>query len=243
MGATNHTANYDLPQWIGTDKPTFLGDLNDAFLKIDTGMKTNQSEISGAASDAGNALAKATSAEQAVNTLTPLVNTASENASQALTTANNAASTANTANTNANAAKTITDQISVGGGWTTFTNCTLNEKTFTPNSVISGLGHNLDPALKVSYNSTLQLMTFVGSLSVSENGDSWILLCTLPSGIPKPTTERGLVNFGWYVAGYNNLFQVRYAYMDVSGRIYLNGTLSPGSYWIQSTYVTRGWFN
>ena len=31
MGATNRTANYDLPQWIGTDKPTFLGDLNDAF--------------------------------------------------------------------------------------------------------------------------------------------------------------------------------------------------------------------
>lgn len=243
MGATNHTANYDLPQWIGTDKPTFLGDLNDAFLKIDTGMKTNQSEISGAASGAGNALAKATSAEQAVNTLTPLVNTASENASQALTTANNAASTANTANTNANEAKTITDQIRSGGGWTAFADCTLNEKTFTPNSAISGLGHNLDPALKVSYNSTLQLMTFVGSLSVSENGDSWILLCTLPSGIPKPSAERGLVNFGWYVAGYNNLFQVRYAYLAGNGKIFLNGTLSPGTFWIQSTYVTRGWFN
>lgn len=243
MGATNHTANYDLPQWIGTDKPTFLGDLNDAFLKIDTGMKTNQSEISGAASDAGNALAKATSAERAVNTLTPLVNTASKNASQALTTANNAASTANTANTNANAAKTITDQISVGGGWTTFTNCTLNENTFTPNSAISNLGHNLDPALKVSYNSTLQLMTFVGSLTVAEATDSWILLCTLPAGIPRPTTERGLVNFGWYVPGYANIFQLKYAYMDTSGRIYLNGVLQNGSYWIQGTYVTKGWFN
>lgn len=243
MGATNHTANYDLPQWIGTDKPTFLGDLNDAFLKIDAGMKRNQSEISGATSDAGKALAKATSAGQAVNTLTPIVNTASENASQALTTANNAASTANTANANANAAKTITDQISVGGGWTTFTNCTLNENTFTPNPAITALGHSLDPALKVSYNSTLQLMTFVGSLSVSENSDTWILLCTLPSGIPKPTAERGLVNFGWYVAGYNNLFQVRYAYMAGNGKIYLNGTLSPGTFWIQSTYVTKDWFN
>ena len=131
----------------------------------------------------------------------------------------------------------------MGGGWTTFTNCTLNENTFTPNSAISNLGHNLDPALKVSYNSTLQLMTFVGSLSVAETTGSWILLCTLPAGIPRPTTERGLVNFGWYVPGYANIFQLKYAYMDTSGRIYLNGVLQNGSYWIQGTYVTKGWFN
>ena len=36
MASTNKTTHYDLPQWIGTDKPTFLGDLNGAFSTIDT---------------------------------------------------------------------------------------------------------------------------------------------------------------------------------------------------------------
>lgn len=180
MGATNHTANYDLPQWIGTDKPTFLGDLNDAFLKIDTGMKTNQSEISGATSDAGNALAKATSAEQAVNTLTPLVNTASENASQALTTANNAASTANTANTNANAANTR-----------------LNTFAWSANTALTKPAGVPWEGFTVNYsrNSGLYLLSLFGEIIGSFNNaanqisnDS--VLFTLPSSFPAPTETR-----------------------------------------------------
>lgn len=180
MGAANHTANYDLPQWIGTDKPTFLGDLNDAFLKIDTGMKTNQSEISGAVSDAGNALAKATSAVQGVNTLTPLVNTASENASQALTTANNAASTANTANTNANAANTRLNAFD----WSASTSLTkpagVTWEGFTVN---------------YSRNSGLYLLNLYGEIIGSfNNADNQIsnnsVLFTLPSSFPAPTQKR-----------------------------------------------------
>lgn len=180
MGATNHTANYDLPQWIGTDKPTFLGDLNDAFLKIDTGMKTNQSEISGAVSDAGNALAKATSAEQAVNTLTPLVNTASENASQALTTANNAASTANTANTNANAANTKLNTFD----WSASTS--LTKPAGAPWE-----------GYTVTYcrNSGLYLLNLYGEIIGSfDNVNNQIannsVLFTLPSSFPAPTQKR-----------------------------------------------------
>lgn len=37
MGATNHTPNLKLPQFIGTDKPTWLGDVNNAFSSIDAG--------------------------------------------------------------------------------------------------------------------------------------------------------------------------------------------------------------
>lgn len=180
MGATNHTANYGLPQWIGTDKPTFLGDLNDAFLKIDTGMKTNQSEISGAVSDAGNALAKATSAEQAVNTLTPLVNTASENASQALTTANNAASTANTANTNANAA------ISKLNGFNWSASTALTKPAGAP---WEGFEVNY------SRNSGLYLLNLYGEIIGSfNNANNQIannsVLFTLPSSFPAPTQKR-----------------------------------------------------
>ena len=39
MGATNHTTNYNLSQFIGTDKPTWLTDYNGDMEKIDTALK------------------------------------------------------------------------------------------------------------------------------------------------------------------------------------------------------------
>lgn len=52
MSATNHTTNYNLPQFVGTDKPTWLTDVNGALLAIDTQMKTNADSASSAGSTA-----------------------------------------------------------------------------------------------------------------------------------------------------------------------------------------------
>jgi hypothetical protein len=41
MPFTNSTPNYGLPQYIATDKPTYLGDANGAYAAIDTRMKAN----------------------------------------------------------------------------------------------------------------------------------------------------------------------------------------------------------
>lgn len=41
MAHTNSTENYNLPQFIGTDKPGWLTDVNSAYLAIDNQMKTN----------------------------------------------------------------------------------------------------------------------------------------------------------------------------------------------------------
>lgn len=76
FASTNKTANYDLSQYLGGDKPTYLGDYNSDMQKIDTAIK--------GASDSAT--------------------TANTNATQAQTLANNAQSTANTANTTANTA-------------------------------------------------------------------------------------------------------------------------------------------
>lgn len=46
FGATNSTTNYNLSQYVGSDKPTYLGDYNSDMLKIDTGMKANQTASS-----------------------------------------------------------------------------------------------------------------------------------------------------------------------------------------------------
>ena len=42
MSHTNQTANYHLPQFIGTDKPAWLVDVNGAMADIDTQMKANE---------------------------------------------------------------------------------------------------------------------------------------------------------------------------------------------------------
>lgn len=44
MPYTNQTPNYGLPQYIATDKPTYLGDANGAYSKLDTQMKANADE-------------------------------------------------------------------------------------------------------------------------------------------------------------------------------------------------------
>lgn len=50
MTATNHTKNYNLSQFAGTDRPTWLGDYNGDMTKIDAQLKKNADAI---ASNAG----------------------------------------------------------------------------------------------------------------------------------------------------------------------------------------------
>lgn len=49
MTATNHTRNYNLSQFAGTDRPTWLGDYNGDMTKIDTQLKRNADDIAAAA--------------------------------------------------------------------------------------------------------------------------------------------------------------------------------------------------
>ena len=45
MTASNHTENYNLSQFVGTDRPTWLGDYNGDMAKIDAQMKANADAI------------------------------------------------------------------------------------------------------------------------------------------------------------------------------------------------------
>lgn len=48
MSATNKTSNYNLPEFVGTDKPSWLTDFNGAMTKIDTALhKLSQGQASG----------------------------------------------------------------------------------------------------------------------------------------------------------------------------------------------------
>lgn len=121
MASTNKTQNYELSQYIGNDKPTYLGDYNTDMLKIDTQMKRN-------ANDVASVGATATTASETANT-------ALENASNAQTSANSANNIATTALQKANTNETkivnienllnLNDIINYQAGNMTFQNCSL----------------------------------------------------------------------------------------------------------------------
>ena len=48
MTATNHTENYNLSQFVGTDRPTWLVDYNGDMSKIDAQLKQNADDIASA---------------------------------------------------------------------------------------------------------------------------------------------------------------------------------------------------
>jgi hypothetical protein len=97
MGHTNQTTNLHLPQFIGSDKPTWLSDVNGAMLAIDNAYGTIEADAASAVSAANNAVTTAGTASSTATSASEAAATAASNASTALNTANNAASTANNA--------------------------------------------------------------------------------------------------------------------------------------------------
>ncbi len=119
MGHTNSTANLGLPQFIGTDKPTWLSDVNGAFAAIDTYAGNN---------DAALAITDA-KADTAIN-----------DAASAVTTATNAANTAGTASTQATNAVTVAgNALTVANGINSkvgvLTDLTTTDKSTVVNAI------------------------------------------------------------------------------------------------------------
>lgn len=104
MAYTNKTTNYELPQYIGTDKPTYLSDFNGAMSTIDAQMKINADNASSASSSASSASQVANNALNVANGADTKADTALTNAGTAQTTADTAQSVATSALSTANTA-------------------------------------------------------------------------------------------------------------------------------------------
>ena len=102
MGHTNSTANLALPQFIGTDKPTWLGDVNGAFGAIDSKVGTIDADISAVDAKADNAVSDAAAAVTTATNANNTAGTASTTATNALNIANNALTVANNADGHTN---------------------------------------------------------------------------------------------------------------------------------------------
>lgn len=67
MSATNLTNNLKLPQFVASDKPSWLGDVNGAMLKIDNGYGTLSGDISKANDTASSAKSQSDANTQTLN--------------------------------------------------------------------------------------------------------------------------------------------------------------------------------
>ena len=110
MSATNSTSNYGLPQYVATDKPTYLGDFNKAMLDIDTNMKSIDNKASSAESAVATANTNASQALENANQASTKADTAQATATQAQTTATTAKNTAENAQSTATQAQTTATQ-------------------------------------------------------------------------------------------------------------------------------------
>ena len=87
MSSTNKTTNYELSQFLGSDKPAWLVDYNGDMQKIDTQMKANAEAAAAAQTKANTADGKADANATAIQTLDGEINGATGLASDVATLA------------------------------------------------------------------------------------------------------------------------------------------------------------
>ena len=168
MASTNKTTNYELSQYIGTDKPTYLGDYNGDMQKIDTAMKANADNIVTANTNATNAVSTA--------------NTASTNASSALASATSASNTANSASSTANSAlaKATANEDKINNfNLSSFTEITSFTKTGS-GTVRTG------SKIYVAKNTDGSLAKIYGDVTITAVGGTGKIVFNTPL---RPTTE------------------------------------------------------
>lgn len=134
MSHTNSTTNYSLPQFVGTDKPAWLTDINGAFSAIDTAVKN----ASDAATTAGT---NATTANTSIGTLSNLNTTEKTNLVGAVNEVNTGLGTvsgvASEASTKATNAKNTADAIASALNFTKFKHYSADDITKTGATSVS----------------------------------------------------------------------------------------------------------
>lgn len=122
MGSTNKTAHYELPQFVANDKPSWLGDVNEAMEAIDTGIYGAKSSADGAQQTANNAVAGVASAGTRMDGIQTQLDTVATQANQTATTVtgHTSAIATNSANINTlNSRMGSTDISAIGDGTVT----------------------------------------------------------------------------------------------------------------------------
>lgn len=210
MSSTNKTTNYKLSQYIGTDKPTYLGDYNSDMQKIDAQMKANANDASSAQSAAGSAQQKANQVagdmeevQSNIEQLNTDVSGLQNSVQSANTTAAQANENAQTAKTTASQALNTANDLSTNLEWVR-----CNIQTLLGSGQLYGL---YCPKLKL-----LNIYGNITGLSLADNTPFARL--TFPAGlsISEIQTLTNSVNIGY--AGGSNATSLR---LGTNGDLYL----------------------
>lgn len=242
MSSTNKTTNYNLSQYIGTDKPTYLGDYNGDMLKIDKQMKANADSASNATSAAGAAQAVAEKASKDVQALNNSVTANSEDIASLKTknaqqdvSIQNATNTASSANNKANQNEQNITDINTRNQWVYGTNI---HNTGLPNYT-SGSWH-------CSYNKFSGLLNITGQIEFSQGStvSSATRVATIPDNIMKmirPSGDRTIWS-SLFVTRADATLEVNNMYLDQTGKLSTKGTLNNVTYLdIEAILSTSNW--
>lgn len=242
MSSTNKTTNYKLSQYIGTDKPTYLGDYNGDMLKIDKQMKANADSASNAESAAGTAQAVADKASKDVQALNDSVTANTEDIASLKTknaqqdvSIQNATNTASSANNKANQnAQNITD-INTRNQW--IQGISIHN---------TGLPNYSKGSWNCSYNKFSGLLHVSGQIELSQGSTiaGTTRLATIPDNIMKSIASSGdrKVWSSLFVTRSDNTLEVQNLTIDQTGKIYFEYALNNVMYLnIQLTINTSTW--
>ena len=167
MASTNKTTHYELSQYVGSDKPTYLTDYNNDMSAIDTGIYNAQTKADSAYTAAGEADTKAGNAQ---------------------TTANTAVTNAGTANTNIGtmANLTTTDKTTLVGAVNEvnynlglFNLTSYSTLTLTPEHT----GETIEGTLNIAKNANGSLFKVYGEITVKNISGNFTTVTTSDTGL------------------------------------------------------------
>lgn len=187
MSSTNKTTNYELSQFVGTDKPAWLGDYNTDMSKIDAQMKLNAD----AATAAGGS---ATAATTAIGTLANLTTTDKTNLVAAINEVDSNADTAQgTANSASNAAVANTAAITGLSNYLNISYTTTNPTVTIANGTLDAVGTNVYCAA----NNTGSLGKVYGRIKFVGSGSTHTVSFATPLRPASALTINGVVFGQW----------------------------------------------
>lgn len=242
MASTNKTSNYKLSQYIGTDKPTYLGDYNSDMAKIDAQMKANADAASNAASGAGSAEAVAEKASKDVANLNLSVAANSEDIA-ALKAKNSVqdASIQNAGNTASSAlAKASQNEQNI------IDINSRNQWIQGSNIHNTGLPNYNSGSWNCAYNHLSGLLNIIGQVGLSQGSTvaANTTLATIPANIMEKIASKG-TRVLWstlYLTLANGSLQIQNLNIDQNGRIFCPLNLNSTMYLnIQVMINTSAW--
>lgn len=188
MASTNKTTNYDLSQFLGTDKPAWLGDYNSDMNKIDTGIHAAQTTATAANG-------KADSANSEIGNLTGLDTDTKTDLVSAVNEVNTKAGTAqNTANTALTQSTNNTNSINVLDNYLNLNNFTSPTITFTNFSQSSSATNYLQCAS----NNTGSLGKIYGQIRGISTANTFDLTFPTPLRPNSAITINGIVTMYYF---------------------------------------------